>query len=63
MKLNELYKCSERGSSIEYQLNNIAIICSFSNKDVGDSDMYIMTNGHKKLIKYKNNSKSHPNEA
>lgn len=63
MKINELYKCSERDSSIEYQLNNIAILCSFANKGIGDTDMYIITNGHKRLIKYKNNSKSHPNQA
>ena len=63
MKLDELYGVSERNSSIEYQLNNIAIMCAFANKRVGDADMYIMANGRKKLIKYKNNSKTHPNQA
>ena len=63
MKLDELFIGTGRNSSIECQLNDIAIMCYFTDKSIDDDDIFVITNGHKKHLSNKINSKIEPNQA
>ncbi len=63
MKIQELFKGGNINNSVEYQLNNIGIMCKFTDMKIDDQDIYIRTKGHVKFINNKIHNKLQPNQA